>query len=116
MATRRTKKSVKQNSKRKNSRLVSMAGASPALSDTASVRSGRLYGLSVILVFGLIAFVAFKYTSLGQTLSDRSAEFADRKLQAIGFKIEHINVTGEGQLNEADIKAAIGITPNTSFF
>ncbi|MBC6402665.1 MAG: FtsQ-type POTRA domain-containing protein [Hyphomonadaceae bacterium] len=43
-------------------------------------------------------------------------EFARERLAAIGFVVEHIDVTGEGRLRETDVRRALGVAVGDHMF
>jgi len=43
-------------------------------------------------------------------------DFKVNRLMAMGFVVKQVDVMGEGRLNEADVRAAIGIYPGEYFF
>lgn len=89
----------------------------------AGLRSATLSRSSMLRFTGSVAFVflslAFLALWLGGHLSTVQSSIGDFKrdrLMAMGFTIQRIDVTGEGRLNEADVRAAVGIYEGDYFF
>ena len=49
-------------------------------------------------------------------MRENVSDFKRHQLMAMGFTVERIDVTGEGRLNEADVRAAVGIYEGDYFF
>lgn len=71
-----------------------------------------------LVVIGLL-FLAFIALWLGghlSTVRQGVNDYTRTQLMAMGFTVERIDVMGEGRLNEADVRAAVGIYEGDFFF
>ncbi|MEM7728276.1 MAG: FtsQ-type POTRA domain-containing protein [Pseudomonadota bacterium] len=70
-------------------------------------------------VLAALFFLALTALWLGGHLSavrDSLNDYKRDRLMAMGFTVERIDVTGEGRLSEADVRAAVGIYEGDYFF
>lgn len=89
----------------------------------AGLRSATLSRSSMLRFTGSVAFVFLALVFLAlwlgghlSTVQSNISDFKRDRLMAMGFTIERIDVTGEGRLNEADVRAAVGIYEGDYFF
>jgi cell division protein FtsQ len=71
---------------------------------------------SILLAFLALAFLALWLGGHLGTIRDGVNDFKRDRLMAMGFVVERIDVTGEGRLHEADVRAAVGIYEGDYFF
>ena len=71
-------------------------------------------GLSAVL--GVLFFLALWLGGYLPTVRQNIADTKRDTLMSLGFTVRHIDVMGEGRLNEADIRAALGIYQGDFFF
>lgn len=83
---------------------------------TLSRTSMFRFTASVISVFFALAFMALWLGGHLSVVRDNVDAFKRNQLMAMGFTVERIDVTGEGRLNEADVRAAVGIYEGDYFF
>lgn len=98
------------------SRLVQSRVHAGLRSATLSRSSMLRFTSSVLFVFFALAFVALWLGGHLSAVRENVDTFKRNQLMAIGFTIERIDVTGEGRLNEADVRAAVGIYEGDYFF
>ena len=72
------------------------------------------FGLLTVLFF--LAFCALWLGGYLPTVRQNLVDYKQERLMAMGFVVEQIDVMGEGRLNEADVRAAIGIYHSDYFF
>ena len=72
--------------------------------------AGLLAALAVL--FFLALWLGGYLPAVKQNISDTKRD----TLMSMGFTVDHIDVMGEGRLNEADVRAAVGIYPGDYFF
>lgn len=98
------------------SRLVQSRVHAGIRSATLSKTSMARFTASILfIIFG----IAFLVLWLGGNLSlvrDGLSDYKRHQLMALGFTVDRIDVTGEGRLNEADVRAAVGIYEGDYFF
>ena len=89
----------------------------------AGLRSATLSRSSMLRFTGSVAFTFLALVLLAlwlgghmSTVQSSISDFKRDRLMAMGFTIERIDVTGEGRLNEADVRAAVGIYEGDYFF
>jgi len=63
-----------------------------------------------------LAFLALWLGGHLATVRENVGSFKRDRLMALGFTVERIDITGEGRLNEADVRAAVGIYEGDYFF
>lgn len=85
---------------------------SATLSRTSMVR----FTASLFAVFFALAFIALWLGGNLSIIRDNVSDFKRHQLMAMGFTVDRIDVTGEGRLNEADVRAAVGIYEGDYFF
>ena len=71
---------------------------------------------SVFLMFCLMAFLALWLLGALPAVRQGMHDFKVNRLMSMGFVVKQVDVMGEGRLNEADVRAAIGIYPGEYFF
>ena len=71
---------------------------------------------SVALTFLLLVLLALWLGGHLSTVQSNINDFKRDRLMAMGFTVQRIDVTGEGRLNEADVRAAVGIYEGDYFF
>lgn len=71
---------------------------------------------SIVLILFALIFVALWLGGHLSVVRQNVDDFKRDRLMAMGFTIERIDVTGEGRLNEADVRAAVGIYEGDYFF
>jgi cell division protein FtsQ len=70
-------------------------------------------------IFGVLLALALLALWLGghlATVRDSVGQYKRNQLMAMGFTVQRIDVTGEGRLIEADVRAAMGIYEGDYFF
>ena len=72
--------------------------------------------LMALLALAALAFVALWLGGHLPTVAQSASDYKRDRLMALGFVVEHIDVMGEGRLNEADVRAAVGIYEGDYFF
>ena len=75
----------------------------------------RTAALAALILSGLLftaLWLGGYLPAVRQGLTDAKQE----RLMALGFTVQRIDVMGEGRLNEADVRAAVGIYPGDYFF
>lgn len=98
------------------SRLVQSRVHAGMRSATLSRSSMLRFSASVIFIFFALAFVALWLGGHLSVVRDNVDAFKRNQLMVMGFTVERIDVTGEGRLNEADVRAAVGIYEGDYFF
>lgn len=98
------------------SRLVQSRIHAGLRSATLSNRSMLRFASSALLVILALAFVALWLGGYLPTVRQSVTDFKQDRLMAMGFTVERIDVTGEGRLNENDVRAAVGIYEGDYFF
>ncbi len=71
---------------------------------------------SILTALFLLTFVALWLGGYLPAVRQGIADYKQDRLMAMGFVVEQIDVMGEGRLNEADVRAAIGIYQGDYFF
>ncbi|WP_298918526.1 FtsQ-type POTRA domain-containing protein [uncultured Algimonas sp.] len=71
---------------------------------------------SILLTFLALAFLALWLGGHLATVRDTVGDYKRDRLMAMGFTVQRIDVTGEGRLNESDVRAAVGIYEGDYFF
>ncbi len=89
----------------------------------AGIRSATLsrqlmlrFSSSILLALFALSFVALWLGGHLSAMRDNLISFKQDRLMAVGFTVERIDVSGEGRLNEADVRAVIGIYEGGYFF
>jgi cell division protein FtsQ len=98
------------------SRLVQSRVHAGLRSATLSRSSMLRFTASLFAVFFGLAFIALWLGGHLSVVRENVNDFKRHQLMAIGFTVERIDVTGEGRLNEADVRAAVGIYEGDYFF
>jgi cell division protein FtsQ len=98
------------------SRLVQSRVHAGMRAATLSRSSMLRFSASVLFVFFALAFIALWLGGHLSVVRDNVDAFKRNQLMAMGFTVERIDVTGEGRLNEADVRAAVGIYEGDYFF
>ena len=98
------------------SRLVQSRAHAAFRAATLNRRSALRSAVTVLLaLFGLF-FVALWLGGYLPAVRQGMADYKQDRLMAMGFVVERIDVMGEGRLNEADARAAVGIYRGAYFF
>ena len=98
------------------SRLVQSRAHAAFRAATLNRRSALRSAVTVLLaLFGLF-FVALWLGGYLPAVRQGMADYKQDRLMAMGFVVERIDVMGEGRLNEADVRAAVGIYRGDYFF
>lgn len=82
------------------------------LSPKAMLRSVFLLGLGFLFLVFIALWLGGHLSTVRQEVSDYKRD----RLMAMGFTVERIDVMGEGRLDEADVRAAVGIYEGDYFF
>lgn len=82
------------------------------LSPKAMLRTLALFAAMLAGLVFLALWLGGHLPAFKQGVSD----FKRERLMAVGFTVERIDVMGEGRLNEADVRAAVGIYEGDYFF
>lgn len=98
------------------SRLVQSRVHAGLRSATLSRTSMFRFTASLLAVFCALAFIALWLGGNLSVVRDNVSDFKRHQLMAMGFTVDRIDVTGEGRLNEADVRAAVGIYEGDYFF
>lgn len=98
------------------SRLVQSRVHAGLRAATLSPHSMVRFSVSILLALLLLTFVALWLGGHLPTLRENVENFKRDRLMAMGFTVRQIDVTGEGRLNEADVRAAVGIYEGDYFF
>ncbi len=98
------------------SRLVQSRVHAGFRSATLSRQSMLRFSSSILFALLTLAFIALWLGGHLPTMRDNLETFKQERLMAVGFTVERIDVTGEGRLNEADVRAAVGIYEGDYFF
>lgn len=98
------------------SRLVQSRVHAGLRSATLSRASMFRFTTSVLFLLLSLAFIALWLGGHLSVVRDNVDAFKRNQLMAMGFTVERIDVTGEGRLNEADVRAAVGIYEGDYFF
>ncbi|MGB6317472.1 MAG: FtsQ-type POTRA domain-containing protein, partial [Litorimonas sp.] len=89
------------------------AGLRSATQSPASM--ARASGTLLLTLLALVLAALWLGGHLG-TVRDSVSDYKRDRLMAMGFTVERIDVTGEGRLSEADVRAAVGIYEGDYFF
>jgi cell division protein FtsQ len=98
------------------SRLVQSRVHAGMRAATLSKTSMLRFSLSALFILFSLAFLALWLGGHLSTVRHNVGEFKRNQLMAMGFTVDRIDVTGEGRLNEADVRAAVGIYEGDYFF
>ena len=98
------------------SRLVQSRVHAGLRSATLSNRSMVRFASSTLFALFALAFVALWLGGYLPTLRQSITDFKQARLMAIGFTVDRIDVTGEGRLDEFEVRAAVGIYEGDYFF
>lgn len=98
------------------SRLVQTRMHAGLRSATLSRRSMIRFSSSVLTILLVLVLLALWLGGHMATVQSSVSGFKQDRLMAMGFTVERIDVTGEGRLNEADVRAAVGIYEGDYFF
>jgi len=98
------------------SRLVQSRVHAGMRAATLSRTSMLRFSASVLFILCTLAFLALWLGGHLSMVRDNVGEFKRNQLMAMGFTVDRIDVTGEGRLNEADVRAAVGIYEGDYFF
>lgn len=98
------------------SRLVQSRMHAGIRAATLSRASMLRFSSSVLAALLSLALIALWLGGHLPTLKDNADAFKRDRLMAMGFTVDRIEVTGEGRLNEADVRAAVGIYEGDYFF
>ncbi len=80
-------------------------------------RKGMIrFTASLFLMFCGLIFLALWLGGFMPHIRQSAHDFKVNRLMAMGFVVKQVDVMGEGRLNEADVRAAIGIYPGEYFF
>ena len=71
---------------------------------------------SIILILCALLWLALWLGGFMPQVRQSAHDFKVNRLMSMGFVVKQVDVMGEGRLNEADIRAAIGIYPGEYFF
>jgi len=71
---------------------------------------------SVLMLFCVLVFLALWLGGVLPQVRQSANDFKVSRLMSMGFVVKQVDVMGEGRLNEADVRAAIGIYPGEYFF
>lgn len=84
----------------------------------ATLSPGAMLRTVLLIVLGLLCLIFIGLWLGGHlpTVRQDLRDFKQGRLMAMGFTVERIDVMGEGRLNEADVRAAIGIYQGDYFF
>ena len=98
------------------SRLVQSRVHAGLRAATLNRRSMIRSALSLLLALFALAFLALWLGGYLPAVRKSVGDFKQDRLMAMGFVVERIDVMGEGRLNEADVRAAVGIYRGDYFF
>ena len=91
--------------------------ASAQLRAANNTRKGMIrFVTGVFLMFCVLVFLALWLGGILPQVRQSAHDFKVNRLMSMGFVVKQVDVMGEGRLNEADIRAAIGIYPGEYFF
>lgn len=91
--------------------------ASAQLRAANNTRKGMVrFVTGVIMMFCLLVFLALWLGGVLPQVRQSLHDFKVNRLMGMGFVVKQVDVMGEGRLNEADVRAAIGIYPGEYFF
>jgi len=91
--------------------------ASAQIRAANNTRKGMVrFVASVFLMFCLLVFLALWLGGVLPQVRQGVHDFKVNRLMGMGFVVKQVDVMGEGRLNEADVRAAIGIYPGEYFF
>ena len=98
------------------SRLVHSRAHAALRAATLNRRSAARSALSVLLALFALGFLALWLGGYLPAVQQSLSTWKQDRLMAMGFVVERIDVMGEGRLNEADVRAAVGIYRGDYFF
>jgi len=71
---------------------------------------------SIVLILCALLWLALWLGGFMPQVRQSAHDFKVNRLMSMGFVVKQVDVMGEGRLNEADVRAAIGIYPGEYFF
>lgn len=98
------------------SRIVQSRVHAGLRSATRSNDSMLRFASSLMLALLTLAFIALWLGGYLPTVKQGVTDFKQNRLMAMGFTVDRIDVTGEGRLNENEVRAAVGIYEGDYFF
>lgn len=72
--------------------------------------------LSILVCLSLLTFLALWMAGLLPTVRDGLGAAKRDALMGMGFRVERVDVIGEGRLDESAVRAALGVYPGEYFF
>jgi len=91
--------------------------ASAQMRAASHTRKGMIrFIASLFGMFCMLAFLALWLSGTLPQLRQSMYDFKVSRLMSMGFVVKQVDVMGEGRLNEADVRSAIGIYPGEYFF
>lgn len=98
------------------SRLVQSRAHAAFRAATLNRRSMLRSALTLLLALFGLTFLALWLGGYLPAVRKGASDWKTERLMAMGFVVDRIDVMGEGRLNEADVRAAVGIYPGEYFF